>query len=152
MAQGDVTAFDQWLVDVQEGLHDHELDTHKIVFMTSTQSLAATTADPRYGAGGTTNLVTNEVTPGGNYTAGGPTLANPTVTLTGGAGVFDGDDVDITQNASNPTNARNGVIYNDTDAGKRAVCYIDYGADTDMSNGDFSIAWNASGIISLNQA
>lgn len=152
MAQGDIIAFDQFCVDVQEGLHDLETDTIKLVLETSTQTLAATTADPRYGAGGTTNLTTNEVTPGGNYSAGGPSAANPTVTLSGGAGVFDADDISISQDPSNPTGARNGVLYNDTDTGKRAISYLDLGADTDLSNGDFSVTWNASGIHTLNQA
>lgn len=133
-------------------MHDLENDTIKVGLITSTTTPAITTADPRWGAGGSTNWSTNEVTAGGNYTAGGPTIANPTVTLSGGAGVFDGDDISITQHASNPTNARWGIIYNDTDAGKRALGYIDLGADTDLSNGDFSITWNASGIATLDQA
>jgi len=153
MAQGDIVQFDQWMVDVQEKLHDHENDTHKLGLVTSVTTPAATTADGRWGAGGSTNWTSTEVTPGGNYTTGGQTAANPTVTLTGGAGVHDADDpATITQNASNPTNARWGIYYNDTDAGKRAISYLDLGADTDLSNGDFSVTWNASGIHSMDQA
>lgn len=152
MAQGDVFFTDQFLVDVQEGLHDLENDTINLGLITSATTPAITTADPRWGAGGSTNWSTNEVSAGGNYSAGGPAIANPTVTLTGGAGVFDGDDISISQNGSNPTNARWGIIYNDTDTGKRVIGYLDLGADTDLSNGDFSVTWNASGISSLNQA
>lgn len=152
MAQGDVIFFDQFLVDVQEKLHDLENDTIKLGLITSSTTPAATTSDGRWGAGGSTNLSTNEVTAGGNYSAGGPTIANNSVTLSSGAAVFDGDDISISQNGSNPTNARWGIIYNDTDAGKRAIGYLDLGSDTDLSAGDFSVAWNASGISSLNQA
>lgn len=152
MAAGDIVFFDQWLVDVQEGLHDHENDTFKLGLVTSSVTPAATTADPRWGAGGTTNLSSDQVTPGGNYSTGGPTIANPTCTLTGGAGVWDGDDISIAQNASNPTNARWGIIYNDTDTGKRAVGYLDLGTTIDLSAGAFSVTWNASGISSMNQA
>jgi hypothetical protein len=152
MAAGDVVFFDQWLVDVQEGLHDQENDTIKVGLITSAATPAATTSDPRWGAGGGTNFSTNQVTPGGNYATGGPSAANPSVTLTGGAGVFDADDIAITQNASNPTNARWGIIYNDTDAGKRCIGYVDLGTDIDLSAGDFSITWNASGISSMDQA
>jgi len=152
MAAGDVVYFDQWLVDVQEGVHDMETDTFKVGLVTSTVTPSTTTADPRWGAGGSTNLSTNEVTPGGNYSSGGITLANPSVTLSGGAGVFDGDDISVTQNGSNPTDARWAPIYNDTAAGKNAVGYVDLGADTDLSAGAFSITWNASGISSMNQA
>ena len=152
MAAGDVVFFDQYLVDVQEGLHDQENDTFKLGLITSAVTPAATISDPRWGAGGGTNLSTSQVTPGGNYASGGPTIANPTVTLSGGAGVFDADDVAIAQAAGNPNNARWGVIYNDTDAGKRALGFVDLGANIDLSAGAFSVLWNASGIMVMNQA
>lgn len=97
-------------------------------------------------------MATNQVTPGGNYADGGPTIANNTVTLTGGAGVFDGDDIAITADGSNPTDARWDIIYNDTAAGKNAIGFVDNGADIDLSLGDFSITWSGSGISSLDQA
>lgn len=152
MAQGDVVFFDQFLADVQEGVHNLETDTLKIGFTIGTTTPTATTADPRWGAGGTTNFSSEEVTPGGNYTTGGPTIANNSVTLSAGAAVFDGDDIAITQNGSNPTNARWGILYNDTASGKNAVGFVDYGSAIDMSAGDFSITWSASGISSLDQA
>lgn len=152
MAAGDVVFFDQWLVDVAEKLHDHENDVFKLGMVTSAVTPLATTSDPRWGAGGGTNLSTNEVTAGGNYAAGGPTIANPSVTLTGGAGVIDGDDIAITKHASNPTNARWAPFYNSTDAGKRCVGFVDLGADTNLTAGDFTLTWNASGIATLNQA
>jgi hypothetical protein len=150
MALGDVVFFDQWLVDVQEALHDHETGAFNLGLITSAVTPSATTSDPRWGAGGGTNLSTNQVTPGGNYSTGGPSIANPTVTLTSGAGVWDADDVAIAQNASNPTNARWGIIYNS--GNNRCVGFVDLGAAIDLSAGDFSVTWNASGIESLNQA
>lgn len=151
MAAGDIVYFDQWCADVQKALHDMETGTFKLGLITSAVTPSATTADPRWGAGGTTNFATNQVTPGGNYADGGPTIGNPTVSLSGGAGVFDADDVSITQHASNPTNARWGIIYN-TATGNRCVGYVDLGAAVDLSAGAFSVTWNASGISSLNQA
>jgi len=152
MAAGDIVFFDQYTADVQEALHDQENDTFKLGLINSAVTPSATTTDPRWGAGGSTNLSTNQVTPGGNYASGGPTIANPTVTLTDGAGVFDADDVSIAQHASNPNDARWGIIYNDTDAGKRALGYLDLGANIDLSAGALSVAWSASGISSINQA
>ena len=153
MAAGDIVFFDQYTVDVQEGVHNQETDTFKVGLITAVSPQpAATTADPRWGAGGTTNYSSSEVTPGGNYSSGGPSAANPAVTLSGGAGVFDADDISVTQHASNPTNARWGILYNDTAAGKNALGYVDLGAAVDLSAGDFSIAWNASGISSIDQA
>lgn len=153
MAAGDVVFFDQFLVDVQEKLHDLENDSIKWGLITSAATPATTTADPRWGAGGTTNFLTNEVTPGGNYTTGGQANANPSVTLSAGAAVFDADDAaTISQNGSNPTNARWAILYNDTATGKNCIGYVDLGADIDLSAGDFSITWNASGISSMDQA
>lgn len=153
MASGDVVFFDQYLVDVQEGVHNQETDSFKVgLIADSTSPPIATSADPRWGSGGTTDFSADEVTPGGNYTTGGPAAANPAVTLSGGAGVFDADDISITQNASNPTNARWGILYNDTAAGKNCLGYVDLGSTIDLSAGDFSITWNASGISSMDQA
>lgn len=152
MAAGDVHFFDQWLVDVAEKLHDHENDDFKYGIITSSTTPAETTADPRWGAGGTTNMTTNQVTPGGNYASGGPSIANPSCTLVSGQAIIDGDDIAIAQNASNPTNGRWAIIYNNTDTGKRCVGYVDLGGTIDFSAGAFSNAWNASGIAALNQA
>jgi len=152
MAAGDVVFYEQFYVDVQEGIHNLETDAIKLGLVTSTYTPTAADADPRWGAGGTTNTSTNEVTAGGNYTAGGVAIGNNSVTLTGGDGVFDGDDVTITQNVSNPTDARWGVIYNDTAAGKQAIGYLDLGAVIDLSAGDFTVSWNASGISTLGAA
>lgn len=152
MAAGDITYFDQWLVDVQEAIHNMETDTIKVGYIDSGTTPTAATADPRWGAGGTTNFSTDEVTPGGNYAAGGPTAANPTVTLSGGAGVFDADDIATAQDGSNPTDARWGIIYSDTASGKNCIGFVDYGAVIDLSAGAFSITWNAAGISSMDQA
>lgn len=152
MATGDVIFFDQYLKDVQDGVHNQSSDTIKLGIVTNATVPAVTTADPRWGAGGTTNFSSNEVTPGGNYSTGGPTIGTTAVTLSGGAAVFDGDDISITQNASNPSGAYWGIIYNDTATGKNAIGYVELGGPVDLSAGDFSIAWNASGISSMDQA
>ena len=152
MAAGDVTVFEQFYVDVQEGVHDLETDTIKLGLIDDTLAPTAADSDPRWGAGGSTNLSTNEVTPGGNYSAGGQEIANPTVTLVSNQGRFDGDDVDIAQDASNPTDARYGIIYNDTAAGKNAIAWLDLGASSDLSAGPFSVDWNASGIFEMGAA
>lgn len=149
MAQGDVVYFDQFLVDLKKKLHDLSADVIKWALITSAVTPAATTADPRWGAGGTTNLSSNEVTPGGNYAAGGATLGGQAVTLTGGLAMFDGNDVSWLQNAGNPTNAKWAIGYNSTDAGKRCIGFVDLGTAFDMTTGDLQIVWNANGIDRL---
>ena len=153
MAQGDVGIFDQFLVDVGEEVHDLENDSFKVGLTTGVTTPATTTADPRWGAGGTTNFSSEQVTPGGNYTTGGAAIANPAYTLTGGLAQWDADDpATWAQHASNPTNATYGIIYNDTAAGKQAVGWIDLGGAFDMTTGPLSIAFHANGIFRLNQA
>lgn len=152
MAAGDVVFFDQWLADVKQKIHDHETDTFKVGLITSAVTPAQTDPDPRWGLGGGTNYATNQVTPGGLYVDGGPEAANPTVTLSGGAAYWDADDIAIAQNASNPTDARWGIIYNDNALGKQAVGFVDLGAVINLSTGPFSITWDVQGIDELNQA
>lgn len=137
-----------------EGVHNLETDTIKVGLTDgSVTTPIATTADPRWGAAGTTDLSAEEVTPGGNYSAGGATIANPAVTLTGGLAQFDADDPPTwSQDASNPTDATWGIVYNDTATGKNAIGFVDLGGAFDMTTGDLSISWNANGIVRLNQA
>lgn len=154
MAQGDVVCFDQFLVDRDKKVHNLDSDTIKVGFITNAVTPLATTADPRWGAGGSTNFSTNEVTPGGNYSAGGPSItAGASVTLSGGKSVFDSStDISILQNGSNPTDARWGIMYNDTSTGKECICFIDFGGVTDLTAGNFTLNWNASGIFDTDQA
>ena len=147
MAKGDIVFFEQSYVDTDEGIHNKETDTFKLGLIDSTLAPTAADADPRWGAGGSTNLSSNQVTPGGNYVSGGPTIPNPTVTLVSGKSRFDADDIPtIAQDGANPNNVRWGIIYNDTAAGKNALAYLDFGAVSDFQAGDTDIAWNPSGI------
>lgn len=151
MAQGDFKFFDQACVDVLEKLHDLENDDVRLALITSAVTPAVTDADPRWGAGGTTNFATNQVTPGGNYASGGAQCANPSVVLSGGQAVFDADDPAAwNAHASNPTNARWGILYNNTDAGKRCLGFLDLGSTFDMTTGPLTVAWNAGGLGTLN--
>lgn len=149
MAQGDIVVFAQAKLDIGLEVHQLETDTVKLGLVTSGVTPTETTSDPRWGAGGGTNLSTNQVTPGGNYSTGGPTIANNVYTLASATVTFDGDNISILQNASNPTNARWGIIWNDTAAGDQALAYLDLGGTTDLTAGDFSVTWNASGIFTL---
>lgn len=146
MAAGDIIWFEQAFVDTDEGIHDKESDTFKYALADSTVTPTASLSDPRWGTGGGTDLSTNEVTAGGNYTAGGITIANPTATLASGKSRWDADDISILQDAGNPTDARWAYVYNDTDTGKRVIFAVDLGAVSDLTAGDFSNTWNANGI------
>lgn len=94
--------------------------------------------------------VTNEVANGNGYTTGGAEITNKAVTAdnTDNEGVFDGDDVTWT---SSTITARGAVIYKSTGvaANDLLVCYLDFGSDQSSSAGDFTIQWNAEGIVNL---
>lgn len=152
MATGDITWFDQALLDLGEKIHDLSTDVLKLGLVTSVVTPAADTADPRWGAGGGTNLSTNAVATGTAWT-GPVTLASVTWTIVAGTPTLDAaDPAQIAQDAGGFTNARWGIIYNDTAAGKQALCFIDLGSDRSIVTGPLSITFNASGVLTLNQA
>lgn len=148
MAEGDVTAVNEFKEDVGLKIHNLNTDALHLGLVTSSTTPTASTADPRWGAGGSTDWSTNEVTPGGNYSSGGPDIVN-TYAESSGTATLDAGDVSILENASNPTNARWGIAYNNTSAGKEVVFFLDLGAAVDLSGGDFSVTWHANGIITL---
>jgi len=94
--------------------------------------------------------ITNEVS-GTGYTAGGADLANEAVTVdtTDDEGVFDADDVTW---SSSTITARGAVLYKNTGtpSTSKLICYFDFGSDKVSSSGNFTIAWNAEGILNLN--
>jgi len=150
MAAGDSVRFNQFKLDRGKGIHDLSSDTIKFALIKGAANSGldptATTADPRWGAGGTTDLSSHEVTAGGNYSAGGVTA---TVSWTESSGSVQLDlsaaapQLQWLQHASNPTNARWIIGYNDTAAGKQAICYIDLGAVKDMTAGDLEYTADA---------
>jgi len=117
---------------------DLDNDTLKIMLVTSGYT-------PDFGTHDFKADVTNEVV-GTGYTAGGETLTS--VALTQSAGTITFDAADVTWTSSTIT-ARGAVIYDDTLASDPLICYIDFGSDQSSSSGDFQIAFNASGIFTL---
>lgn len=150
MAQGDVTIFNQFIEDMGNGVHNLDTGTIRMALIDSVQTPAATSADPRWGAGGTVNFDTNEVSQGGgNYALEGLDITG-TWSQTTGTGTFDATDVSTwTQHASNPDDARWGIIYNDTPAGNNCIAFLDLGSAFDMTTGDLNVTWNASGIFTV---
>ena len=143
MASGDITFFHQFKVDLGNKIHDLDTDTFKVGLITSAVTPTGADAAPHWGGTGTTNYATNQVTPGGNYATGGPSLTSLAYTNSAGTVSWNAAKVAIAQNASNPTNARWAIIYNNTDANKRAAAYVDLGSARDLTQGLFEIRWNS---------
>ena len=96
------------------------------------------------------NDVTNEVV-GTGYTATGETLGSKTVTYTAGTNKHVLDAADVTWSASTIT-ARIAVIYDSTpasDATRPLIGYQDFEADKSSDNGDFTIQWDAAGLVEI---
>ena len=111
-------------------------DTIKMAIVTNTSPPAITDSDPRWGAGGSQNYSTNEVTPGGNYSAGGVSLSGTTSTLSGAVTSLNATSpITIAANASNPTGAYWAVFYDSTDAGKHVFGYMDLGGPVSLVTG-----------------
>lgn len=111
-------------------------DAIYLALITSAVTPTKTDADPRWGAGGSTNYSTNEVTPGGNYSAGGILLTGTTVTKSSNVVSLNATSpVTWNGNAVNPTNARWGILYSSTDAGKHAIGIGDLGGVISLVNG-----------------
>lgn len=127
---------------IMNGGIDLDTDTIKVALVTSAYT-------PDQDAHDFFDDVTNEVS-GTGYSAGGASLANKAVTAdnTDNEGVFDADDV--TWSTSTIT-ARGAVIYKSTGTASTSalICYLDFGSDKTSTAGNFTIAWNAEGILNL---
>ena len=94
----------------------------------------------------------NEVT-GTGYTAGGATLASKTITYDSGSNVITLDAADTTWSSSTIT-ARYAVVYGSTGTSSTSplIGYVDFGSDQSSSNGNFTITWDATGIVRITVA
>jgi hypothetical protein len=150
MAAGDIIWFRQGLLDLGKKLHDLSADALKLGLITAAATPVATSADPRWGAGGTTNFLTNQVAVATAYVTGGPSLANVSWALQSNQPELRADIVTIAQDPGGFTNARWGIIYNNTDAGKRCLAFVDLGSDRSIVGGPLVIDWNGASNIILN--
>jgi hypothetical protein len=99
------------------------------------------------------DVIANEVT-GTGYTAGGNTLANKTNSYNSSTNVIVLDADDTTWSSSTIT-ARYAVIYDAspaTNATRPLIGYVDFGSDQSSSNGNFTITWDATGIVRITVA
>jgi len=95
-----------------------------------------------------------EVSGATGYTSSGITLTNKTNTYSGGSNVIILDADDVTWTSSTIT-ARYAVIYDaspSTNATRPLIGYVDFGSDQSSSNGNFTITWDATGIVRITVA
>lgn len=124
MATGDIKWFSAAILQLGTKIHNLTSDTLNLGIVTTATVPSITTAIPHWGGTGTTNFATNQVGTGGGYT-GPVTLASVTWTDVSGVLTLRATDVVIPQNASGFSTGAYGIIYNSTDANKRALGYIE---------------------------
>lgn len=129
--------------ELLKGNIDLENDTIKVALVTSTYTPNVDTHDDFAD-------VTNEVSATG-YTAGGAALTNASVTVddTNDRAEFDANDTVWTITGS--LTAAAAIVYKDTGsaASSPLLAYFDFGQDETATDGDFTIEWNAEGILQL---
>lgn len=153
MAAGDIKWFAQGLHDLGSAIHNIPTADLRLGIITSAATPAVNTAAPHWGGTGTTNFATNQVATGGTSYTAPLVLTGESWTLGATGAVMDFADIALAQDASGFTNGRWGIIYNNTDANKRALGYVDFGSDRTLNVvGGLTITLNASGVLSLAQS
>jgi hypothetical protein len=144
MAVGDIFWFRAGLLAVGTKLIDLNADTIRLGLVKSAANSGIDptniTADPRWGAGGTTNLSTSQVATGTSYTTGGPTLTTKSFALRANVPTLRADIVTIAQDAAGFTNARWGILYESVTL--RAIAFVDLGTDRSVVGGELKIDWS----------
>lgn len=144
MARGDVVVFNEAKAKMLDG-DWASTDHFYCAICDNTAKPTAAFATPTLGD-------FTEVGNGGTYTTGGTDLGTLADLVTEAAGVMTfltAVNPTWAQDAGNDVDAFWGIIYNYTDAGKDAVAFVDLGGPVDMSAGDLTITWSASGIFTI---
>ncbi len=153
MATGDIKWFAQGLLDLGNKIHDMDGDDWRLGLVTSATTPTLSTAAPHWGGTGTTNFASNQVATATAYT--GPiALASESWSLVSNVPTFRADVVTVAQDAGGFTNARWGIIYNNTDANKRAIAFVDLGSDRSIVSGSLTIDWSGASndILTITQS
>lgn len=155
MATGTVKWFAQGLMDLGNKLHDMDGDTLKLGIVTSATVPLLSTAAPHWGGTGTTNFASNQVALATGY-SGPITLTSKTWSLISNVPTFRAAVITIPQDAGGFANGAYGIIYNDTDANKRALGFVEISAGGTASNvsGAVVIDWSGANndILTLTQS
>ncbi len=144
MATGDVKVFDEAKEYMVDGGWE-AADDIKCAILDNTATPIAAFATPAFAD-------FTEVTDAGSYTIGGTSLGTLGTLVTQAAGVMkldSGTNPTWAQDALNDVDAWWGLIYNDTDVGKRALAFVELGGPVNMQTGDLTVTWDAAGIITV---
>jgi len=146
MPAGDVTFFNQGLLDLGNKIHDMDTDDWRIGLVTTATAPTKATAAPHWGGTGTTNFATTQVSTGGSSYTGPVVMTAETWATTSNEQRWSAAKIGpLAVDASGPTNIAWGIIYNNTDANKRAMAFVEISAGGTVSlvSGPLEIRWNS---------
>ena len=138
MARGDLQLFEEFIGRLGDKEHDLDADVIKGMIITNTTPLANQT-----GASFSTYSANEVGEYVGGYSNGGVDI-NSTYSEADGVGTFDGDDIALTQNGSGFDDGYWLILYNDTNASKFAIGFLDLGGPISQINGPININWGSS--------
>ena len=147
MATGTMKWFAQGLLDLGNKIHNLSSDTLMLGIVTNTTVPSLSTAAPHWGGTGTTNFATNQVATTGTQYTGPKTLASVSWSLVSNVPTLRATDIAMTIDASGFTNGAYGIIYNNTDANKRALGFVELSSAGTLSlvAGAVTIDWGGGG-------
>lgn len=154
MAAGDFKWFAQGLHDIGNKIIDLDTDTINFGLVTTATVPTVATNGPCWGAGGTTNFSTSQVTTATSYT--GPiALASKTWTKDATGAVWDAADPSvIAQDAGGATNIAYAIFYSDTATNKNCIGYMELSTagSISLAAGSLTITFSGSGIGRITQS
>ena len=118
--------------ELLDGVHDFDTggDAFKLALYKSTATINAATTSYTTG---------NEVSPSGQYAAGGSQLQSQQTSVASGVAIVNFANLSFT---GVTLTARGALIYNNTD-GNKAVCALNFGGDKTATAGTFTIQFPA---------
>jgi len=130
------TKYDSYKNDLLQGNIDLDSDTLKVALVTSDYTFSA--------AHNFFDDITGELSATGGYTAGGATIASPTIS----SGAFDAAD---TSWSSATFTTAGGVVYKSTGTAGTSplIGFINFDGNQSPADQTFKIVWNAAGIITI---
>lgn len=132
---------------------DLNADTFKAALYDNdiTPDETVTSANTAYNAGQWT-ATGNEVADGTEWDAGGEPLTSLSSSHTGGVYTFDAADTSSGGSSATLANVYGCLVYDDTlttPVADQGVCFNYFGGANAVTNGTFTIQWNASGILTV---
>ena len=156
MATGDIKWFAQGLLDLGNKIHDMDGDDWRLGIVTTATVPSLSTAAPHWGGTGTTNFATNQVATGGTSYTGPIVLTSESWSLVSNVPTFRAATITLPIDASGFTNGAYGIIYNNTDANKRAIAFVEISSagTASLVTGQLIIDWSGASndILTLTQA